>query len=652
MFVGFNVMLQTLNEKMQGWPAIIVLGIATFAMAFFGMEGYFASHADTYVAKIGKTEISQQQFRDRMNNMRQRAMAKQGDGFDGSAFDSITNKRRILDVMIDQTLLRQASHALGMRVPNQSLRQAIANVPLFQVNGRFDADTYRAVLASRGMTPTLFEQRQRANMAVTLLPKAIAGTALITDADVDRYLQLQRQQRDIRYVIVSRPDKLPGKTVSKAEIANYYQAHLADFMQPEKVALQYIEISDLDIPSRTIPDENQLRQRYEQEKSRFVKPEMRQVSDILIALSKNASLAQKKSALAKAEHISARATAANFATLAKKYSDDLGSRKHGGDLGWVARGLADSAFDHTLFGLKQGQISSPVLASDGYHIIYLRNIRRGKIKTFKAARAELEREAAKAIRARQFNDLAGRLTDATYQTPTSLDAAASSLKLPIRYTRLFSRHGGTDIAANPKVIKAAFSDDVLAQGNNSSLINLGRDDAVVVRIDKHVPKAAKPLAQVSNTIKQIIVHNHLLAVARKRAHALLLRLRKGKTMAALARARGMTVHSVKALKRIAAAYSGKKDKGTLVPAVLRREAFLLPHPVKGKSQYAAVSLGAGAFALLAVDRVHTGDLSAITATERAQERLVLAQSYGSVSVQGFLDMLKANTKIKIDEDRL
>src|SRR5580698_3942494 len=102
-------MLQSLRDKIHGWPAIIVLGVAVFAMSFFGIEGYFSAQSDTFVAKVGKQEIGQQQYQDAMNRIRQQQRAQLGDKFDPTVFDKPEFKDKLLDQMIGQQLLLQAN---------------------------------------------------------------------------------------------------------------------------------------------------------------------------------------------------------------------------------------------------------------------------------------------------------------------------------------------------------------------------------------------------------------------------------------------------------------------------------------------------------------------------------------------------------------
>lgn len=634
-------MLQALSNRIHGWPAIIVLGVAVFAMSFFGIEGYFTSQTDTYVAKVGKHEISQQQFQDRLNQLRQNASAQMGDQFDSSVYEKPEMKQRVLDAMIDQQLLLKANDDLGLRASDLAVRDTIASIPSFQVNGQFDAATYRAVLASQNKTPAMFEDEVRSSLAISLLPDALAASTIVTDAEVDQFLNLRLQRRDLRFFQLPAPS-LADSTVTDAQIDAYYKQHQADFMAPEQVSVKYIEVNAANLKADAAPSEDELRKRYEDEKARFVQPEQRLVSHILINVPKNATPAQQKAALEKAQKIAAEANPSDFAKLAEQDSDDLGSKRQGGDLGWLEKGVTNKAFDDALFSLQKGQISKPVLSDEGYHVLWLRDVRSGQAKPFEAVRSELAQEIQKAERDRQYNDVAGKLADKTYQNPSSLEPAAQDLGLPIKSSGLFSRQGGDGLAANPKVVKGAFSDDVLVQGNNSGLIDLGDDHSLVLHVDKHVPAAVRPLAEVRDTVKKDIIDQRVAQAAKQQADDLLQRLRKGDDMQAVASSVGAKVQSVPQALRIQAE----------VPDPVREKAFVMPHPEQGKPQFASVAMADGGYALLAVDKVEDADLSKVTPEQRATLRGSMLKAYGDVATTGFIDALKAKTEIKLAKERM
>lgn len=634
-------MLQAMRNKMHGWPSIVLLGVCVFAMSFFGIETYFMSHTDSFVAKVGKHEISQQDYQNRVNQLRQQMSAEQGDHFDASIFEKPETKQRIVDGLIDQQLLLQANDDWGLRVADQSVRDYIAQIPAFQVNNQFDANSYRAWLLSQRKTPDTFENDIRASLATQLLPGAINDSTIVSDEQINHFLGLLTQRRDVRFFVLPRP-ALSDNQVSDAQIEAWYKEHLADYMNPEQVSVKYIEVDGNSLKLDTTPSDDELKKRYEDEKQRFVQPEQRLVSHILINVPANATPDQQKAALAKAEKIAAEANPGDFAKLAEQNSEDLGSRRQGGDLGWLEKGVTNAAFDSALFALQKGQISKPILSPDGYHIIWLRDVRSGESKPFAEVRDQLVKEASTADRDRKYNDVAGKMSDNTYQNPSSLEPAASALDLPIKSTALFSRKGGEGLAADPKLIAAAFSDDVLVQGNNSGLIDLGNDHSVVIHVDKHVAAAARPLTEVRADVQKKILDERIAAAEKKLSNDALARLDKGEAMPAVATAMGAELKSVNAATR----------QSTDVPAPLLTQAFLLPHPAAGKSQFAAVDMKDGSYALLAVDKVQDGDLSKVPPEQRDSLRQQMTQVYGSEATRELLELLRANAKIKINKNLL
>ena len=636
-------MLQSLRDKMHGWPAIVVLGIAVFAMSFFGIENYFVSRTETFIAKVGKVEIGQQQYQNATNDYRQQLQQQFGDKFDPKVMDTPDTKQFILDTLINQQLQLQANDKLGVRVSDESLRETILGLPRFQVDGKFNADMYRAQLAAEGRTPDMFQDIVRSSLETTQLPDAITASTIVTDADVDRYIQLGLQRRNIRYFVLPRPAPADS-IVTDAQVQDYYKAHQSDYMNPEQVSLKYIEVNAADLKSDTQPpSDDELKKRYQDEIARFGMPEEREVSHILINVPKNATPAQQKAALDKANKIAAEATPDNFAKLAQQDSEDLGSKLQGGDLGWLQKGVTNPAFESAMFSLQKGQISKPVLSDEGYHIIYLRDVHSGQTKPFEQVRDQLLKEATASDHDRLYNDTAGKMTDLTSQNPGSLDPAAQALNLQVKETPLFGHDGGQGIAANPKVVAAAFSNDVLTSGNNSNLIDLGKTDSVVVRVDKHVPATPKPIAEVHDAIVQKILDQRIADAAHQKADVLVDRLAKGEDMATVASAEHADLKTANDVQR---------DQQDLPPEIVK-QAFVTPHPAAdGKPQYADVALDQGSYVILAVDKVEPGDVSKFPADQRQMLYRELMRNYGDTEAQGFIDMLKAKTTIVIAKDRM
>ncbi|HET7610547.1 MAG TPA: SurA N-terminal domain-containing protein [Rhodanobacteraceae bacterium] len=640
-------MLQAIRNMFKSWIVIAIFGVlVVVAFLFFGIEGYFSQSNETWVAKVDGHEVSQQDFTTAFNNYRQQQLNSPGNAMDPADFQKPEVKEAVLKQVVNRQLLLNENDKLGIKVPDAAVREQIASYPVFQVNGKFDSSSYLAWLAQQRKSADQFEDEVRSDLATRQLPEAIIATAFATKTEAEAFLRLELQQRDFSFVDLPPPAPTPGQgKVTDAEIAAYYKAHKSEFMTPERVAVNYI---DLDAATMKVtPDlsDKALKARYEKEKARFVSPPQWEVAHILIKLPPKASAAEKQAALAKAKKVEALAKApgADFAKLAEEYSDDLGSKRQGGDLGWLSRGEAGPEFQAALDKMKKGDISDPVLTPDGYHIIDVRDLREGHSQTFAEVRDQLAAEAKKDARKDTYQDVGSKLTDMIYNDPTSLKPAAEKLGLTIHTTPLFGRDGAkSGIAADPKVVKAAFSDMVLVQGNTSDPIDLGDDHMVVIHVDKHVPAAPKPVDQVRDQIQQEIVQQRVDASARKLAEKAFGKLQGGASLDALAKEAGQDVQQKSGVIR-----NAQGIDQDLVTAV-----FKLAHPPKGGDTKALVPMENGHYALVVLHSVTPGDPSTVPQEAQAFLREQMARAYGSADMQEFIDILRDHAKIELAKQRL
>jgi len=633
-------MLQALREKTTGWIAFIILASVGIPFAFFGVNNYFETRTETFLAKVGKQEISSQQFRDRLERLRRQARDTQGPSFDGSYFNDPTVKRQVLDRMIEEELLRHAVVEAGAQATDAYVRREIRAIAPFQVEGKFNADQYRLLLQARQMTPAGFEDEIRRDLDTRMLPVAVGESALVADAELDRYIALRDQTRDFRYFSVV-PPVVESTPPTDAELEKYLEAHRDDYQSPEQVALDYVELNAADIAVPGDVDDATLKARYEEQKARYTVPEQRLASHILVKADKNADADALKVAQAKAEELAKAARAGqDFAEIAKASSDDLGSKQQGGDLGWLEQGATQAAFETALFKLEDGQISDPVRTDDGFHVIKLREVRAGSVKVFEAVRDDLAKEYLESERERLYSDRAGRLNDLVYQNQSSLQPAADALDLKVQRTPLFARGGGTGIAANPEVLKRAFSEAVLAEGNNSDPIDVGPNHVVVIRIAEHKPKAARPLAEVRDQVAMRMRLEKQRELAKSQADELRKQIDGGAGFEQLRTASGATASEAKGTGR-----NGMNQDPALVEAV-----FKLPRTKDPKPQ--VVEIAGGRHAVVEVTAITDGDPKKLDAAARTAVREEYARNLGSSEVRALLEVLRARTAIKVVEERM
>ena len=636
-------MLQTLHDKFSGPITWIILGLITVVFGgFFGVQSYMGQHNETFAARVDGQEISQQEFRERYNAYRSQMQRAYGAQFDAVAFDTPERRREVLDQMVNEQLIINANEKLGVAIPRAQVDDIIRTDPNFQVDGKFDPERARMLLAAVGKSATGYRQDVERSVAVRELPMQLAQVGGVNDAAVNNYIRLRDQTRDFRFVKLDKPAGADVK-IADADIDAYYKAHGDEFMTPEKVSLDYLEVDGAKLVSDAKPDDATLKQKYEEQKDHFKSTEQREVSHILVKVDKNADATAQKTALEKAQNIAKEAKSGkDFAALAKADSDDLGSKAQGGDLGWIEKGVTDPAFENALFAMNKGDISDPVKSDEGYHIIQLRDIRAEKVRSFDEVKSDLAKQYVDSERERQYSDLASKLTDAILQDPTSLAPAAKALNLTIQKTPLFPRTGGEGIASNPAVLKAAFSNTVLTEGNSSDPLDLGPNHIVVVHLDQHETPKPKSLDEVRETIRQKLTAQEIAKQAQERADALYARLEKGETLDQVAASLKVKVEDQKGIGRNAANVDQR----------MVAEVFKLSRPTADKPTTAKVALANGAFALVELDGVTDGDPAKADAKTREAARNTITQAYGQEAVRGFVDSLRKSAKVEIAEDRL
>ena len=274
-------MLQTIRDHATGWFAWLVVILISVPFALWGINQYFGGSSQTDVAKVNGTEITSQAFQKRFEQEQNRLQQSLGPRYSELVNDKQLRKR-VLQRMIDKMLLTQAADASGFRVGDQLLAAEIHGIPAFQEKGRFSQQRYEQVLRDQGMTPFTFEPTFRRTLLIAQVRDGIAASAFATPREVDQFIRLLEQRRDLFYMKIPLSRYDARAKIDVAEVQAYYKQHKDRFMRPEEVALSYLDL-DVGRIMRTIPvDEPALRNLYGQEAQRFVTPAERRVRHILI----------------------------------------------------------------------------------------------------------------------------------------------------------------------------------------------------------------------------------------------------------------------------------------------------------------------------------------------------------------------------------
>ena len=638
------MVLQSIRERLTGVLAFAILGILIVPFALVGVNEYFTSSSGNIVARVNETEISTNDFNQSFSNYRRRMQSILGAAYDPVQFDKLVIRREHLDNLINQELITQAAQSMGLDVDDATLAEEIRNIPAFQVDGQFNADVYQSRLLSQGMTPQQFQFEMRSQFVITELPKNIAESSIATSSELKEFVGLLDQKRTFNAALVPAVSPEQAPEFSDADLAAWHDSHSEDYQSAEQVIIEYIELDAAFLPAGPPPDEDVLRDQFETQKARFISPEQRNVSHILIEVSSDASEADIETARQTAEDLSERAQAGeDFATLAIENSQDTGSAASGGDLGWVESGVMVKAFENAMYELSmEAAVSEPVQTGFGWHVIQLKEVREATGMTYEEAQPTLVREYEEENAARAFLEQADRLVDLIYEDPTTLESAALVLGLTVNVAGPFPRAGGAGIATNPEVIEASFSDLVLLQGSVSDPVNLDENRLVMIKLKEHLPVALKPVEAVRDEIIATLSDNLARESAQAMASDLLASLQAGESeLEALATDTGLEYGHHDAVKR-----------GSPTPDTkLVQEIFRLPVPAQGEAVDVVLETTSG-FAVVQLESVIQGDLETGPAFAQQQYERVIANGNASLETAALMAQLRNTADVEVFEDRI
>jgi len=519
-------MLQAIRDKAQGWIAWVIVGLISVPFALWGVQEYLGVGAEPPVATVGDLEISERQVDNRFQDYRQNLRERLGAAYQPGLFDEEEMKREVLNEMINENVILQASLDMGLRAGDILVKEMILVQEAFQKDGRFDQETYERNLRMQGQSSSSFEERVRRFLLSKQLSIAVTNSELVTEYEMKEAIRLALQKRDVAYFVIPAAKYISEERITDDEIRSYYEANLEQFRAQEQVKLEYLRLDSSTIsPLLETPSEDQLLAYYEAHKEEKKQSEQRSASHILIAVEDSAD---DDAARQKITEISEKIKAgSSFEALAKEYSQDPGSAEEGGDLGYIDHGIMDKAFEDAVFSLQQDEVSEPVRSEFGYHLIKMTGIKGSDIKTFSEVRGEIETEFRSSEVDRLFFDYVERLSDHAFESPDSLEPAAEALGIKIETTEWLNRESRSGLFSSTKVRGAAFSEDVLEQGNNSELIEITPDDVIVVRVLEHKVSSIQPLADVKLRIEDSLRIQLAEEGALKAAEADLARLRAG-----------------------------------------------------------------------------------------------------------------------------
>jgi peptidyl-prolyl cis-trans isomerase D len=514
----------------------VVIGVLALSMLLYLVPqgNNTAESATDVVAKVGDQNVTTGDVRQQLDEIRRRNPIP-------TVLEGIYAKQ-ILNQLVFQKEVEYEAKQMGITVTDQERADRIKQYLPTAFNGDsfvgIDAYT-REVQARFQLTVPVFEDLVKQGLVEEKFRKLITDGISVSPAEIQEEFKSQNEKIKLDYVLI-KPDELEGKiTPDDAEIKAYYDQNKAKFQIPEKRIVRYALLDLVQLRQNTPVTDDELKMVYQQNIKDYEVPNRVHAQHILLLTTGSKTDAEVAEIKKKAEDILAQAKkkGANFDELAKKYSEDPGSKTKGGDLGWVVQGQMVPEFEKATFSLNKGEISDLIKTQYGFHII--------KVLDKESAHTKPFDEVKDTIRApymlRKVDNEAATISDQMaadirQSNKTTLDQLAAKYHLSIADTHA--------VAAGEPVLELGNGQDVkdeifhLRQGDLSLPLRTDRG-YVVLSLKQVLPGHPGTLEEVRDKIVAAIKQQKADELAKSKADELEKRVKAGEKLAAAAKTLGL-----------------------------------------------------------------------------------------------------------------
>ncbi len=532
-------MLTTLRSKSGGIIAKIFIGLLAASFAVWGIEDMLRGRVPDKLATVGEREIGISEFRDTFNRELRTYSQRLNETITPDRARELGLDRQILgDLMRDAALDSQAE-ALGIRMPARAVAQSVADTKQFQTaDGAFNADRFRQILRSNGISEEQFFAIETRNMTRQVISRPIIAEPVVPDTLVELIWRHRNEQRDASWFEISVPslDKQP----SDADLKALYDENPAAFTIPERRTFAVVALTPEAIASSIEVSEDELKQQYEATKQNYSTPETRTVLQI--------PFPSEAEAQAAAEKIKA---GTSFEDVAK----ERGLSEQDMTLGTVKKtDIPDPAIADAAFALADGAVSDVIKGRLSTVLLKANVVQQGSTKTLE----EVRDQVAADVRTRKARDLLLDLHDKFEDARAggaTMDEAAKEISVPVTVIGPVSRDGNdtngqtVTVPGHPSVLQTAFETEI---GLEISPLTDGDNGFTWVETRDIVPSSVPAFNDVKDKVAEAWKAREAAKATRAKAEELVTKLKGGTPIADLAAAENAEVKTRNGVSRTAA----------------------------------------------------------------------------------------------------
>jgi peptidyl-prolyl cis-trans isomerase D len=507
-------MLQTMRDNAQGIVAKIIVFFIIFVFALWGVESIvnLGGGAEP-LAEVGGKEITEVEVQRTVEQQKATLRRQFGEQFDENLFNDGMLRQSAIEQLIQRKVELSQAESMGMYASPAQVDEAIIGIPAFQLDGKFNKEQFRSILAMNGWTPLTFRASLAQDIISNQLNTGLSQTVIAAPYQVRIGAMLDNEMRSFSYFQLNARDLMADIKLTDDEVLAAYEASKSRYLSPETVSIRYVGFNRKDVAATMEVSDDDIQHAYADYLSQLAEKEQRNASHILLEVNDKRDDAATQKLAAEIEDRLAKGE--DFAALATEYSDDIGTRNNGGELGFAARGSYVEPFENALLGMKEGEISAPVKTEFGYHIIKLLAIQGADAESLEQKRPELEAWIRNEKAGQHIAEQTQELTNLAFSA-SGIDEIAANLGLKAQVSQSFTRDSGDGIAADANVRTEAFADNMLNDHEISQAIET-EDGVYVFAVEKHQEAETLPLDVVRTRVESQLKREKAMALAHSRA---------------------------------------------------------------------------------------------------------------------------------------
>ena len=621
-------MMQSIRAGTQNTGFKLLIFMIILSFAGFGLEQVIFGSSGTSVAEVNGTEITPQELQVAIEGQKRQLMQIFGDNIDPEMLDDDRIRPRALEEMIERTVLLQAATDNAMVASSRAIGDIVGSIEAFKVDGAFNADQYKVVLANAGYSPERFRREQAQQIILSQLQQGVLASDFVTNTELAAAAVATAEERDVRYLIVANELLRESAEVSQESVREVYDRDPSRWTSEASVVADYIVVSRDDFLAPV--DSDALEEQFKSVQDEYTVAEQTLIAHILLIQGDDETV---ETYTQRIDDVASRVAAGeNFAELAAEVSDDIGSAALGGELGFTDGTVFPEPMEEAISTLGVGDVSAGVETDAGTHFIRIQERVAGETPDYEQLKADLAKSMQEAEAEQTLLVTVDELRELSFNA-ADLQQPADALSLTVAQSAPVSLSIGEGVFAESAVRETLFSEEVYEAGNNSAILELSGNRFVVVRVAEKRPAEILPFSKVANGIRGDLETNARVAAELALLESLRSRRADGERLEEIATAEDYEWRVELGARRI----------GSLLPAEVVTVAFAMQEGAQATLE--STTLVNGDLAIVELAGIEQGQLENLSSGEQTAMAEQLTQLQGQLSMLEYRTALRDNAEI-------